>query len=123
MDQQKKTSKCGKFFFNVCLAYDGREEILYAVKKIVGEIQDNTLNENELSCSTIKNHLFTREIPEPDLIIRTGMKHEKRISGFLLWDSSYSELEFVEHYWPDFTPVMLGEIISRFSERIRRFGQ
>lgn len=70
---------------------------------------------------TIKEHLFTKDIPAPDLIVRTS--GEQRLSNFLLWDSAYSELSFVEKYWPEFGLDDLDGVLEDYTARVRRYGQ
>jgi undecaprenyl diphosphate synthase len=96
--------------------YGGRDEIIRAVQKIVAENPSE-----ELSIDDFKNYLDTADLPDPDLIIRTG--GDKRISGFLLWQSEYAEYEFMDKLFPDFTEEDCKKSILNFSERERRFGK
>jgi undecaprenyl diphosphate synthase len=98
------------------LSYSGREEILRAVKRIV----KNGTNPEEIDEKTFESYLYTKGIPEPDLIIRTS--GEKRLSNFLLWQSAYAELYFTETMWPDFTKDEFTSAITEFRKRERRFG-
>jgi len=98
----------------LCLDYGGRDEIVRALQKIAKENIDLSSEEEFLK------YLDTNGIPEADLIIRTG--GEKRLSGFMLYQSSYSELYFVDTYFPDFGPADLQEAVGEFSRRKRRFG-
>jgi undecaprenyl diphosphate synthase len=98
------------------LSYGGREEIIRAVKRILR----NGVNPESIDEKTFDNYLYTKGIPEPDLIIRTS--GEIRLSNFLLWQSAYSELYFTETLWPDFTKDKFIEAIHEFSKRERRFG-
>lgn len=101
---------------NVALNYGGRDEILRAVKKIVKEeIPPEKINEKMFG-----KFLWTNGEPDPDLIIRTG--GEKRLSNFLLWQMSYSELYFTDTLWPAFTPAKLDKAIAEYQKRTRRFG-
>ncbi|MFH1602175.1 MAG: polyprenyl diphosphate synthase [Candidatus Shapirobacteria bacterium] len=103
--------------FNVALNYGGRDEIVRAVKNIVKDgVRPNKINEK-----LIAKYLYTNGQPDPDLVIRTG--GEIRISNFLLWQLSYSELYFTNALWPDFGPKRLEEAIKEYQERSRRFGQ
>jgi undecaprenyl diphosphate synthase len=106
-------------FINLCIMYDGREEIVDAVKKIIKE----NVNSDEVDCSLIKKHLYTRDFPEVDYVIRTGMEDGARISGFLLWDCSYAEFKFRKDLWPDYNREMIIEDLKEFSERNRRNGK
>lgn len=100
-----------------CFNYGGQEEIVSAIKKI---IQANTPAE-AITKELVKQNLYTHDCPAPDLIVRTS--GEQRLSNFLLWDSAYSELEFVDKYWPDFNEQDLDDVISRYKNKNRRFGK
>ena len=106
-------------FLNFCIAYDGQSEIVEACRKISEEFKNKA--PEEITKETIKANLFTAEFPAPDLIIRSG--GEKRLSGFLLWDSSYSELYFSDKYWPEMKTEDLLLAIEDFQKKDRRFGQ
>ena len=95
----------------VCFSYGGRAEIVSAANAAKGEITEESLNKN----------LWTAGMPDPDIIIRTG--GEKRLSGFLTWQSIYSELFFVDEYWPDFSEKILDSVLSQYSSRTRRMGR
>jgi len=102
---------------NLALNYGGRDEILRAVKKIIAEgFPPEKLTEKNFS-----KFLYTNGEPDPDLIIRTG--GELRLSNFLLWQMSYSELYFTDTLWPDFTPEELDKAIADYQKRQRRFGK
>ncbi|WP_432665020.1 isoprenyl transferase [Wukongibacter baidiensis] len=105
---------------NIALNYGARSEILNAVKNICRDVSNNALNIEDIDENTISQHLYTKAIPDPDLLIRTS--GEQRISNFLLWQIAYSELYFTEVYWPDFKPDHLVEAIIEFGQRQRRFG-
>ena len=106
-------------FINLCIMYDGQEEIVDAVKEIVKSgIKVENINRN-----VIKNHLYTRDFPEVDYIIRTGMEDGARISGFLLWDASYAEFKFRTDLWPDYSKYMVLEDIQDYANRNRRKGK
>jgi len=101
---------------NVALNYGGRDEIIRAVKKIVNQgIPAKKINEEMFG-----SFLYTNGEPDPDFLIRTG--GEERLSNFLLWQSSYSELYFTDTLWPDFSPRKLDEAIAAYQQRKRRFG-
>jgi undecaprenyl diphosphate synthase len=108
-----------KNFINLCIMYDGQEEIVDAVKEII----KNGVKEEEINKEVIKNHLYTRNFPEVDYIIRTGMEDGARISGFLLWDASYAEFKFRADLWPDYSQEMVIEDLIDFSNRNRRKGK
>ncbi len=102
---------------NIALNYGGREEILHAVKQIVS----NTVKESEISEVEFEKYLYTAGQPDPDLIIRTG--GSVRLSGYLPWQSVYSELYFTDTYWPDFGVNGFDKAIEEFENRERRFGK
>lgn len=99
---------------NIALNYSGRDEVLSAINRLLSEGKKN-ISEKEFS-----GYLLTKSIPDPDLIIRTG--GEYRLSGFMPWQSVYSELYFTKTYWPDFTDIEFEEITAEFFNRQRRFG-
>lgn len=110
-------------FLNVALAYGGRAEIVDATKKIALEIERGELKPEAIDEHVFENHLYTAYLPkqDPDLIIRTS--GEERLSGFLLWQSAYSELLFLDVYWPDFRRIDLLRAVRTYQNRKRRFGQ
>jgi undecaprenyl diphosphate synthase len=105
----------------LALSYSSRKEILGAVKKIASEVENGTLQADQITEQTIQNKLYTAQIPDPDILIRTGK--EERVSNFLLWQISYTELFFSPILWPDFRKEDLWNIISDFQNRERRFGK
>ena len=106
---------------SLALAYSSREEIINCVKLISRKVIDKKININDIDCKVINSHLFTHNIPDPDLLVRTGS--ENRLSNFLLWQSAYTELFFSKKYWPDFKDEDLCEAIYDFQNRDRRFGK
>ena len=110
---EKETAKYAKFNVMLCLDYGGRDELIRAVNKILES------GEKEIDEESFKDYLDTKDFPDPDLIIRTG---EKRLSGFMPYQSVYSELYFTEIYYPDFDSKELKKAVTDFSERKRRFG-
>ena len=106
-------------FINLCIMYDGHEEIVDAVKEIVS----NGVKPEEVNTDLIKTHLYTKNFPPLDYIIRTGMSDGARISGFLLWDSSYAEFKFRNDYWPDYNKEMVIEDLEDYLKRNRRMGE
>jgi undecaprenyl diphosphate synthase len=106
-------------FINLCIMYDGHEEIVDAVKNI---INDRVKPEN-IDAKLIKNYLYTKNFPVLDYIIRTGMDDGARISGFLLWDSSYAEFKFRKELWPDYNKDMVIQDLLDYSKRSRRMGK
>jgi len=122
-DVEESTKGYNQHFLNVALAYGGRAEIVDAAKKIALEIERGKLKPDAIDEQLFENHLYTSHLPkqEPDLIIRTS--GEERLSGFLLWQSAYSELLFLDVYWPDFRRIDLLRAVRTYQRRKRRFGQ
>ncbi|MEE2812577.1 MAG: polyprenyl diphosphate synthase [Candidatus Thermoplasmatota archaeon] len=118
---KEKTSKYDKFVFTVCLAYGSREEIVDAVREIAADHAGGGIELTEISESEISKRLWTGEMPDPDLVIRTS--GEERISNFLLWQMAYSELYFTDVYWPSFSRHDLLEAIEAYQNRKRRYGE
>ena len=106
--------------FSIALNYGGRAEIIEAVKEISQNVKDGKIKSEEITEQLLSNYLYTKDMPDPDLIIRTS--GEIRLSGFLAWQSTYSELYFIEKNWPDFTEKDLDEAIQEFNKRTRKFG-
>jgi len=110
-------------FLNIALAYGGQYELVDAVKKIGEKIKMGSLDVNEISREEIESNLYTSYLPQssPDMILRTS--GEKRLSGFLMWQSAYSELVFMDIFWPEFRKIDLMRAIRTFQERRRRLGR
>jgi tritrans,polycis-undecaprenyl-diphosphate synthase [geranylgeranyl-diphosphate specific] len=110
-------------FLNVALAYGGRAEIVDAARKIAQKVERGELTPGGINERTFERHLYTAHLPkqDPDLIIRTS--GEERLSGFLLWQCAYSELCFLDVYWPDFRRIDLLRAVRTYQRRKRRFGQ
>ncbi|HSG74465.1 MAG TPA: polyprenyl diphosphate synthase, partial [Nitrosopumilaceae archaeon] len=110
-------------FLNIALAYGGQLELVDAVKKIGEKIKDGSLDINEIDKDEIESNLYTSHLPQssPDMILRTS--GEKRLSGFLMWQSAYSELVFMDIFWPEFRKIDLMRAIRTFQERKRRMGK
>ena len=106
--------------FNIALNYGGRTELIDSIKKIVNDLKSGKLKEEEITEDLVNGYLYTKGMPDPDLIIRTS--GEQRLSGFLAWQSTYSELYFIDKNWPDFTEKDLDEAIEEYSRRTRKFG-
>lgn len=105
----------------LALSYSSKWDITNAVKKIAQSVQEGNLSVNDISDSIIDEHLSTKGIPNPELMIRTSGEH--RISNFLLWELAYSEFYFTETLWPDFRKEDLYEAILNYQQRERRFGK
>ena len=106
-----------KIQFNIALNYGGRDEIVNAIKNII----KNKIPANKVDEKLISDYLYTKDQPDPDLVIRPG--GEFRLSNFLLWQMSYAELYFTDILWPDFTPEKLGKAIEWYQDRDRRMGK
>ena len=104
----------------VALAYGARWDILNAIKGIVTRVKENQLDESKIDENTFSSHLQLGDIPDPDLLIRTG--GEKRISNFLLWNIAYTELFFCDCLWPEFNEKEFFNALNFYSKRKRRFG-
>ena len=116
----KRTQNNTGIIFNICLNYGGRDEIVKAVQKISKKVENKELNIYDINENTISENLYTAYMPDPDLLIRTS--GEMRLSGFLIWQSSYTELIFLEKYWPDFDEDDLENCIEIYQKRNRKYG-
>ena len=105
----------------LALSYSSRWEITRAARQLAQEVLEQKINPNDITEAMVSNHLTTKNIPDPDLLIRTG--GEKRISNFLLWQLSYAEFFFTDVFWPDFREEELYEAILYYQQRERRFGK
>lgn len=112
---EKMTENNKGRILNIALNYGGRLEIINAVKNILKD------KPQRIDLETFRKYLWTKDVPDPDLVIRTG--GEKRVSNFLLYQMAYSELYFSKKLWPDFTPSDLSRIIKDYQQRERRFGR
>ncbi len=121
-DVEEATKNYDSQFLNFAFAYGGRAEIVDAAKIIAEKVRDGELKLDDVNEKTFEKYLYTAHMPnqEPDLIIRTS--GEERLSGFLLWQSAYSELAFLDVYWPDFRLIDLLRVIRTFQTRKRRYG-
>ena len=119
---EESTKGYDRYYMNMAIAYGGRAEIIDATKKISEKVRAGEINLEDIDESTIEKHLYTSHLPnsEPDLIIRSS--GEARLSGFLLWQGAYSELCFVDVYWPDFRRIDLWRAIRTYQRRERRYG-
>ncbi len=115
------TKNNDKMVLNLALSYGSREEITNAVKLIAQKIESKELDPNDITQDLISNHLYTKTMPDPDLIIRTS--GENRLSNFLMWQAAYSEIYISETLWPDFSKDEFIEILKNYQKRDRRFGK
>ena len=118
LEQQSAGDK--KFTLTIALNYGGRDEIARATRRIAAKVATGEIDPDDVTEQTIAANLDWGDIGDPCLVVRTS--GEYRISNFLLWQAAYSEFEFVDTYWPDFTPDMLASLLDRFGQRERRFG-
>ena len=105
----------------IAFNYGSRMEITRACKNIAQQVKDGLINIDDITENTISGNLFTAEIPDPDLLIRTG--GEKRISNYLMWQCAYSEIYVTDTYWPEFDKNSLADAIFEYGRRTRRFGK
>jgi undecaprenyl diphosphate synthase len=104
----------------VALSYGGRADIANAARRLAHAAKSGTIDPDQIDETMVARHLWTDGIPDPDLVIRTS--GEKRLSNFLLWQSAYAELIFLDTLWPDFTKRELEDAIAEFQRRERRYG-
>ncbi|GGC76634.1 isoprenyl transferase [Flavobacterium lutivivi] len=116
-----KTKTNSRMTLTLALSYGSREELLNAVKKISLKVKNNIISPDTIDESIINQHLYTHNLPDVDLVIRTSGEH--RISNFLLWQIAYAEFYFTEVLWPDFKEQDLYEAIISYQKRERRFGK
>jgi len=120
---EEKTKDYGDHYLNIAVAYGGRAEITDMVRAVAVEVRNGRLEPEQITEETISNRLYTSFLPnqEPDLIVRTS--GEERMSGFMLWQGAYSELVFVDVFWPDFRYIDLLRAIRTYQRRTRRMGK
>ena len=119
-DCEEQTCENKSLFLNIAMNYGGRWDVVNAARLFLKDVVANGAEVAELTESSFNNYLASSIAPEPELCIRTG--GEQRVSNFLLWDLSYTELYFTKTYWPDFSAVHLHEAFVEFTQRQRRFG-
>ena len=119
-EAEDATAQYDKRLFNIAIGYDGRLEIIDSFKKIIKQVQAGEITIDDVDEELVSKNLYTGGLDDPNLIIRTS--GEERLSGFLLWQSSYSELYFCETLWPELRKVDFIRAIRSYQERERRFG-
>ncbi|QFT72824.1 isoprenyl transferase [Ruegeria sp. THAF33] len=117
---EEETKNNDLVHLTVALNYGGRDEVARATKRLARDVAEGRLKPEEVDEETLPKYLDTRVLPDPDLVIRTS--GEARISNFLLWQSAYSEYEFIDTLWPDFTAAELARLCQNYGTRDRRFG-
>ena len=118
---EESTKDYNERMINIAMGYDGRVEIVDAFKKIASEVQKGNIEPDEINEKMINDNLYTAGREDPNLVIRTS--GEERLSGFLLWQSSYSELYFTDSLWPQLRKVDFLRAIRSYTQRQRRFGR
>ncbi|MHA1653331.1 MAG: polyprenyl diphosphate synthase [Candidatus Thorarchaeota archaeon] len=118
---EESTAHYSDHILNVAIGYSGRTELVDAVREIARKVEAGELLHADIDESVIEEHLYTHGIPDPDLIIRTS--GEERLSGFLLWQSAYSELYFAQIYWPAVRRIDIWRALRSYERRSRRFGK
>ena len=119
-EAEDATAHYDKRLFNIAIGYDGRLEIIDSFKKIIADVQAGKITIDDVDEELVSKNLYTGGLDDPNLIIRTS--GEERLSGFLLWQSSYSELYFCETLWPELRKVDFIRAIRSYQARDRRFG-
>ena len=118
---EKLTRENSGLNLQIAINYGSRDEITQAVKRISEDVKSGKLESAQITDSLISTYLYTVEVPDPDLLIRTG--GEQRISNYLLWQMAYTEIYVTETFWPDFDEVFLQDAINAFAGRSRRYGK
>ena len=115
------TSENDFVHLTIAINYGGRDEVARAAQRLAYDVAAGRLSPKDINEETLPKYLDTHVLPDPDLLIRTS--GEARISNFLLWQTAYSEYDFVDALWPDFTSEMFEAALQRYAQRIRRFGE
>ncbi len=118
---EEDTAHLEDFHFTIALSYGGRQEIAQAAQALAQQVQDGKLKVEDIDEKALSQVMYTRDLPDPDLIIRTSGVH--RTSNFLTWQSIYSEWAFVEKYWPEFSVKDLHAVLKNYQKTERRYGK
>lgn len=119
-DAQERTSQNSKLVLTIAFNYGSRDEITRATQRLAKKVEKGELRADDITQELLEDHLDTAGIPNPDLLIRTS--GELRLSNFLLWQCAYSELVFLDSYWPDFSREIFENALMEYQNRERRFG-
>jgi len=120
-EAEESTSEFDSYYFNLAVAYGGREELISAIRRIVDDCRSGTLDRDSIDEGLVSSYLYTADFPDPDLVLRTS--GEVRISNFLLWQLAYSELYFTDIYWPGLTYTEFLKAVRSYQMRQRRYGK
>jgi len=118
---EERTMDYSDYYYNIAVSYGGRQEIIMAIRKIAEEIRKGDLSVEEITEELVSSHLYTADVPDPDLILRTS--GEERISNFLLWQVAYAELYFTDVYWPEFRKIDFLRAVRDYQKRKRKYGK
>ena len=119
-DAERRTASNEKLILTIALSYGSRQELVHVARQLAEEVKLGRLDPSNIDEAMFADRLYTRDIPDPDLLIRTS--GEQRISNFLLWQLAYTEMVFTQTRWPDFGAAELNDAVSEFRRRERRFG-
>ncbi len=120
---EEQTKYCDKLSLSLLFYYGGQQEIVYAAKSLALKVSQGKLALDDISIESINNNLWTAHIPHPDLIIRTGAEGATRLSNFLLFQAAYSELQFLDCFWPEITHERLEQCLIDFNKCSRNLGK
>ena len=120
LELEEATKNNGGLNFQIAINYGSRDEMIRGMRKMYADLRDGKLQENEIDETHFETYLDTKDIPDPDLLIRTS--GEQRLSNYLLWQLAYSEFYFTEVPWPDFHKEELEKAVEAYNKRDRRFG-
>lgn len=118
---EEKTKNYSNYTYNIAVAYGSREELIHAIKGVASDVKSGKLGIEDITEKEISGRLYTKDLPDPDLILRTS--GEERISNFLLWQLAYSELYFTDIYWPGLRKIDFLRAIRSYQNRQRRYGK